>query len=64
VKPNVRKDERKRLRAMLYKCRAKGAEVHDKTHIRGKIAHFQSVNPELGTRFLKEFDSIQWPTQL
>jgi hypothetical protein len=60
-KPNVRKDERRRLRAMLYNCRTKGAELHDKTRIRGKIAHIQSVNPELGTKFLKEFNSIQWP---
>ena len=61
VKPNVRKDERRRLRAMLYKCRTKGAELHDKTHIRGKIAHFHSVNPELGPKFLNDFNSIQWP---
>jgi len=59
-KPNIRKDERRKLRAMLYNSRTKGAELHDKTRIRGKIAHIQSVNPELGTKFLKEFDSIQW----
>lgn len=60
VKPNVKKDERRRLRVMLYKCRTKGGELHDKTRIRGKIAHIQSVNPELGTKFLKEFNSIEW----
>jgi RNA-directed DNA polymerase len=61
VKPNVRKDQKRSLRAMLHKCRTKGAEMCDKTRIRGKIAHIQSVNPELGTKFLKEFNSIQWP---
>ena len=29
--------------------------------LRGKIAQIQSVNLELGTKFLKEFNSIQWP---
>jgi RNA-directed DNA polymerase len=61
VKPNVRKDQKRSLRAMLHKCRTKGAEMCDNTRIRGKIAHIQSVNPELGTKFLKEFNSIRWP---
>jgi len=63
LKPNVRKDERRSLRAMLHKCRTKGAGMLDKTCIRGKIAHYQSVNPELGAKFLKDFNSIQWLTQ-
>jgi len=61
VKPNVEKDERRRLRAILHKCRTKGAEMLDKPRIRGKIAHIQSVNPELGAKFLRDFNSIQWP---
>ena len=62
VKPNVRKDERRRLRAMLHKCRTKGPEMFaDKSRLRGKIAHVHSVNPELGAKLLKDFNSIQWP---
>lgn len=68
VKPNIRKDERRRLRAILHKCMTKGPEMFSKNtveglknRLRGKIAHFQSVNPELGAKFLKDFNSIQWP---
>jgi retron-type reverse transcriptase len=62
AKPNIRKDERRRLRAMLHKCRTKGPEMFaDKSRLRGKIAHVQSVNPELGAKFLEDFNSIQWP---
>jgi RNA-directed DNA polymerase len=61
LKPNIRKEERRELRAMLYNSRTKGAELHDKARIRGKIAHIQSVNPELGAKFLVDFNSIQWP---
>lgn len=61
LKANVRKDERRNLRAMLHKCRIKGAELHEKTRIRGKIAHFQSVNPDLGATFLNDYNSIRWP---
>jgi retron-type reverse transcriptase len=68
VKPNIRKDERRRLRAILHKCRTIGPErvAEDSTErlrnrLRGKIAHIRSVNPELGDKFLKDFNSIQWP---
>jgi RNA-directed DNA polymerase len=70
VKPNIRKYERRRLRAILHKCRtigpekvAEGSIVKLRNRLRGKIAHIQSVNPELGANFLKDFNSIQWPTQ-
>jgi len=59
VRPNIRKDERRRLRAILHKCRTKRSEMFaDKSRIRGKIAHFQSVNFELGAKLLKDFNSI------
>jgi len=61
LKPNIRKEVRRSLRAMLHKCRTKGADMLDKTRIRGKIAHYQSVNPELGAKFLNDFNSIKWP---
>jgi hypothetical protein len=68
VKPNIRKDERRRLRAILHKCRTIGPEkvTNDsietlRNRLRGKIAHYQSVNPELGAKFLYDFNSINWP---
>jgi RNA-directed DNA polymerase len=71
VKPNVMKDERRNLRAILHKCRtlgpekvAEGSIVKLRNRLRGKIAHFQSVNPVLGPKFLKDFNSIHWPTPL
>ena len=59
VKPNLRKDERRKLRAMLHNYRIKGPEMFpDKSSLRGKIAHFQSVNPELGAKLLKDFNLV------
>ena len=69
VKPNVKKNKRKKLRAILHKCKILGPQTvaEDsveklKQQLRGKIAHIQSVNPEAGEKFLKEFNSIQWPS--
>jgi len=71
VKPNIRKDERRRLRAILHKCRTIGPEKVTaasiealRNRLRGKIAHIQSVNPGLGAKFLRDFNSIHWPTLL
>jgi len=68
AKPNIRKDERRRLRAILHKCRTIGPEKVTgdsigtlRNRLKGKIAHYQSVNPELGPKFLNDFNSIQWP---
>jgi RNA-directed DNA polymerase len=63
VKPNVTKDKKRQLRAMLHRCKTKGSEPSDKTRIRGMIAHFQSINPDLGAKFLRDFNSIQWPAE-
>ena len=67
VKPNIKKSERRKLRAILHRCRTQGPEAvaigsvkRLKQQLRGKIAHIQSVNPEVGAKFLKEFDSIRW----
>jgi RNA-directed DNA polymerase len=59
VKPNVTKDKKRTLRAMLHKCRTNGPDQPDKTRVRGMIAHFQSINPEIAAKFLKDFNSIQ-----
>jgi hypothetical protein len=61
VKPNVRKDQKRNLRAMLHKYKTKGAENGEKARIRGRITHIYSVNPELGAKFLNDFNLIRWP---
>jgi len=67
-KPNVRKPERRKLRATLHRCKtigpegcAQGSVEQLKRRLRGKISHLSSINPEAGQKFLKEFNSIEWP---
>ena len=67
-KPNVRKQERRRLRAILHRCKTTGPEgcaqgsiKQLKRRLRGKIAHLSSINPKAGQKLLKEFNSIEWP---
>jgi len=52
--PNLTKDKKRELRAILHRCRTKGPDLSDKNRIRGMISHFQSINPELGAKFLKD----------
>ena len=67
VKPNIKKSEKRKLRALLYKCKMQVPQLCTnesaeklKQQLRGKIAHYASVNPEQGAKFLKEFKSINW----
>ena len=68
TKPNVSKQERRRLRAILHRCKTigpeectQGAIEQLKLSLRGKIAHLSSLNDETGLKLLKEFNSIKWP---
>lgn len=68
VRPNPPKEERRKLRAMLHKCKTVGPSAFpEKTpeelrnQLRGKINHLCSVNPELGSKFLADFALIEWP---
>lgn len=68
-KLNVRKQERRRLRAILHRCKTTGPEGYAqgsieqlRRRLRGKIAHLSSINPEAGQKLLKEFNSVEWPT--
>lgn len=65
-KPNVLKSVRKKMRAELHRRNMGNFEAiknieREKHSLRGRIAHFQSINPELGNKFLSEFMKIQWP---
>lgn len=67
AKPNMNKQERRRLRATLHRCKTIGPEECTqgpieklKRSLRGKIAHLSSINNAAGLRLLKEFNSIKW----
>jgi retron-type reverse transcriptase len=66
-KPNVPRVERRKLRAMLHICETQGPQmlaeqstIDLQSHLRGKIAHIQQVNPTLGARLLAQFNAIDW----
>lgn len=66
-KANVVKQERRRIRAILHKCKTSGLERYSKNRIdhlkrslRGKIAHISSINPRSGNKLLDKFNSIDW----
>lgn len=68
TKPNVNKQERKRLRAILHRFKtigpeecAQGVVEQQKLSLRGKISHLSSINSVAGLKLLKEFNSIKWP---
>lgn len=62
-RPNVSRKERRKLRAVLHQYK-NGVLPKDgislKLHLRGKIAHVQSVNPEQGVKLLSQFNAIDW----
>lgn len=65
--PNIAKENRKKLRAIIHNCRVYGpstqtAENKDKFRERlfGSINYVKQVNPELGEKFQEEFDRINW----
>lgn len=62
-KPNVPRKERRRIRAVLDHYEKRGVQNETdklKPHLRGKIAHIQSVNLEQGEKLLSQFNTIAW----
>jgi hypothetical protein len=67
-RPNVSKEERRRIRAQLHRCRVMGptsvcedSVLKLKSHLRGKIANVMGANPDQGKKFLRQFNAIAWP---
>ena len=63
--PNVPRNYRKRIRAILYDCKVNGVERANrekrwnfKEYLRGHVDYIKMINPELGKKFLKEFNAI------
>lgn len=66
-KPNVPKEYRRRLRAIIYNCRKYGPSTQTrnnteafKMHLAGKISYVLSINKEAGLKLREEFQKIDW----
>ncbi|MBI4231998.1 RNA-directed DNA polymerase [Candidatus Peregrinibacteria bacterium] len=63
VKPNILRNERRKLRAFLYNAKkaileGRNPEINLSV-VRGKIAHINGVNPAIGGGFLAELRNIE-----
>lgn len=68
-KPNIKREDRRQLRAVLHRCQVRGpssvvseGESVDqlKHRLRGKISYAMQVNPALGKQCLEAFRQIDW----
>jgi hypothetical protein len=67
TRPNVRRDELKRLEAILYNCLRDGPAVHNRdghedfrAHVAGRVAWVASVNAPRGAKLQTMLDRIDW----
>lgn len=66
-KPNVRRQDFDRLKAVLTNCVRRGATSQNRdgvrdfqAHLSGRIAHVASLNPERGRKLQEIFRQIEW----
>ncbi len=66
-KPNIRRADYDRLKAILTNCIRHGAESQNKTghpefraHLAGRIAHVDTLNPSRGDKLRSLFEQIDW----
>jgi RNA-directed DNA polymerase len=67
-RPGVRRDEVRRLRAILHRARIEGLDRQNRENrpdfrawLRGKIAFVRMARPEVGDRLLAELDALEGP---
>jgi RNA-directed DNA polymerase len=67
VRPNVRRREVDRLKAILTNCVRQGPQGQDREgrvdfrlHLAGRIAHVAQINPARGERLRRLFEQIAW----
>jgi RNA-directed DNA polymerase len=67
-RPGVRRDEVRRLRAILHRARTTGLDSQNRENLpdfrawlRGKIAFVRMARPEVGDRLLAELDRLEGP---
>src|SRR5262249_50159280 len=65
-KPSVRRDELRRLRAILHRAKKEGLDAqnredhpHFRSWLRGKIAFVKMVRPEIGVKLLAQLDALE-----
>lgn len=74
AKPNIRRDEFDRLKAILYNCVKLGPSSQNRdahadfsAHLRGRIAFVRQLNPARAEKLWRLFENIRWdgfpPTQ-
>jgi len=66
-KPNIVREERRALRAILHRCKTQGPKAVSnkdpqklKASLRSEIAYFKSLNPAAGARLQNAFKEIDW----
>ncbi|MEZ6150436.1 MAG: reverse transcriptase family protein [Pirellulaceae bacterium] len=66
-KLNLNRRAFERLKAELHNCVRRGWRTQNRTehadyraHLRGRIAHLQSLNPSRGERLLQLFERVKW----
>ena len=69
-KPNVSKDYRRKVRAIIHNCLTKGSKTqfHDnpltiKNKIKGMVNHIKKLNPRHGEILESQFNLIEWESQ-
>ncbi len=67
-KPNIRRDEYERLKAILNNCLHRGpasqnreSVVDFRAHLAGRIAYAASLNPDRARKLQDIFAKIEWP---
>jgi RNA-directed DNA polymerase len=67
VRPNIRREEYDRLKAILHNCRRHGPASQNRAaladfraHLLGRIAHVAMLHPERGQRLRTMFDRVAW----
>lgn len=67
AKPNMRRDEYDRLKAILHNAKRHGAATQNRNdhadfaaHLRGRIAHLAMLNPARGEKLMRVFETIDF----
>lgn len=70
ARPNVRRTDYDRLKAILHNCVQKGPASQNRerhpdfrAHLTGRVAWVISVNPERGRKLAAKLGAIEWPSE-
>jgi len=68
ARPNVRRDDYERLKAILHNCARHGPAGQNReglpdfrAHLAGRVAHLARLNPARGARLARSLAAIAWP---